>query len=472
MHVIKWALLAGIFILSSVYATAQITGIKIVGDTCNSLTLDLQALGTSSSPYFFWNFGDPASGINDTITITGTSPSPFPTHTFSGPGVYTVCVSLQEPGDPVTTVCRTISIGLCCNGVIQARDTCLNNGTSFSITTTASITSVLWNFGDPASGAANTSGLLSPSHTFSGIGTYTVTASVTAPCGIFNISYPITIVNCGSTSPCSGTIRMRDSCLQNGAVFNVISSSAISSVTWSFGDPASGSSNSSTLLSPSHVFSGAGSYSVSAIVTAACGVYTAIYTATVINCAVPCFAGIVFSDSCAGNSSAFSISTASAINSINWNFGDPSSGTLNSATSRSANHKYDNPGSYNVTATVNLACGQIVVDRSVTIVNCVKELEGCSCILPGGFTPNGDGQNDVFYARSEDMRTVKNMRVYNRWGQLIYERENVPPNDVAVGWDGKYQGQLCAPDIYMYYVNGICNSGKEILVKGDVMIIR
>lgn len=93
-----------------------ITGIKINGDTCNTTDIAFQALGTSSSPYFFWNFGDPASGVNDTVTIIGTSPSAFPTHSFSSPGIYEVCVSFQEPGAAVSTVCRSISIGLCnCN---------------------------------------------------------------------------------------------------------------------------------------------------------------------------------------------------------------------------------------------------------------------------------------------------------------------------------------------------------------------
>lgn len=92
----------------------SITGIKLVGDTCDlPASIAFQAEGTSNSPYFFWNFDDPASGVNDTITITGFSPTPFPTHTFTAPGNYTVCVQFQEPGFPVTTVCKTISIGNC-----------------------------------------------------------------------------------------------------------------------------------------------------------------------------------------------------------------------------------------------------------------------------------------------------------------------------------------------------------------------
>ncbi len=112
-------------------ASAQITGIKISGDPCTTLTFPIQVSGTSSSPYFFWNFGDTASGVNDTITILGGATVPFPTHTFTKPGVYTVCATFQEPGAPITTICRTFIIGLCCNGIISSLDSCLGSNTSF-----------------------------------------------------------------------------------------------------------------------------------------------------------------------------------------------------------------------------------------------------------------------------------------------------------------------------------------------------
>lgn len=95
-------------------AGPSITGIKLVGDTCElPANIAFQAEGTSFSTYFFWSFGDPASGINDTITITGLSSTPFPSHTFTAPGNYTVCVQFKEPGFPVSTVCRTLKIGQC-----------------------------------------------------------------------------------------------------------------------------------------------------------------------------------------------------------------------------------------------------------------------------------------------------------------------------------------------------------------------
>lgn len=183
-------------------ANAQIRGIKISGDTCTSQTLALQAEGTSSSPYFSWDFGDPASGTRNTITITGTSPSPFPTHTFTSVGIYNVCVSFQEPGSPVSTVCRRISIGLCCTGIISTRDSCLQNSILFSLETSATINTITWNFGDPDSGVNNTSTSRSPSHQFSGPGQFVIEAIVNFSCGIRTLERTVTITSC-NTSPSS-----------------------------------------------------------------------------------------------------------------------------------------------------------------------------------------------------------------------------------------------------------------------------
>ncbi len=177
--------------------STDITGIKINGDTCNTDGIAFQAVGTSNSPYFFWDFDDPASGTNDTITITGLSPFAFPTHTFSSPGIYNVCVSFQEPGLPVETVCRSISIGLCCNNAtIMSSDTCLENNIAFSIITDAVINSVIWNFGDTASGLNNTANTINPTHIFSEAGTYQVQAIANLDCGADTITKTISVVNC------------------------------------------------------------------------------------------------------------------------------------------------------------------------------------------------------------------------------------------------------------------------------------
>jgi len=127
--------------------------------------------------------------------------------------------------------------------------------------------SVSWNFDDPSSRANNTSTSFIPTQFFSATGNYNVTAKVNATCGSFQINYPLQIVNC-STS-CTGTIVSEDSCLSSGTTFQVVFNNTISSKVWNFVDPASGASNCSSALTPTHVFSRTGVFTILSIVTAA-----------------------------------------------------------------------------------------------------------------------------------------------------------------------------------------------------------
>jgi gliding motility-associated-like protein len=270
-------------LIHSVCSFGQITGIKIVGDTCSNLTLSLQAEGTSSSPYFFWNFDDPQSGINDTITITGLSPSPFPTHTFSSPGIYSVCVSFQEPNSPISNICRTLSMGLCCDGFINYTDSCFQNNIAFTYNTGATINNINWNFGDTASGANNSSNSLNPLHQFTSVGNYTVIATVNATCGIITDTAIISIVNC-NPAPCIGTIQCRDTCLSNTTSLLINSTYPIIAINWNFDDPNSGILNTSTTKNTNHQFTSSNIYKVRAIVNFNCGLDTLYKNIEIINC--------------------------------------------------------------------------------------------------------------------------------------------------------------------------------------------
>ena len=86
--------------------------------------------------------------------------------------------------------------------------------------------------------------------------------------------------------------------------------------------------------------------------------------------------------------------------------------------------------------------------------------------VPNAFSPNADGENDVLYVRSA-ITTEIEFRVFDRWGELIFESKNV--ND---GWDGKFRDKLVDPDVYDYYLKAICISGEEQIIKGNITLIR
>lgn len=106
---------------------------------------------------------------------------------------------------------------------------------------------------------------------------------------------------------------------------------------------------------------------------------------------------------------------------------------------------------------------------SVTVfVRC----NGSLVFIPNSFTPNGDGRNDFFFPRGEGIAVMTIFRVFNRWGELIFERKNVPLNDERSGWDGRFQGKELPPDVYVYTMQSRCSSGEILNWKGDVTLLR
>ncbi len=258
------------------------TAINITGDSC-SLLREMKIVGKSLSSYFMWNFGDTASGTKDTALMYAWNDTMFPQHVFSKPGSYNVCVTFAEPGKDTTTLCATVKVGICCDGMIISYDTCLQNRIVFSFVANNTPDSILWDFGDTASGKDNQSKNLKPDHTFTSVGKYQVNVIVYLPCGILKRSFQKTIVNC-DPALCTGDINCNDTCLNTGASFSINSSYPVLSVSWDFDDPASGANNTSQLLQIKHTFSSVGSYRVQAIVRFNCGIDTLFRTVVMLDC--------------------------------------------------------------------------------------------------------------------------------------------------------------------------------------------
>ena len=87
--------------------------------------------------------------------------------------------------------------------------------------------------------------------------------------------------------------------------------------------------------------------------------------------------------------------------------------------------------------------------------------------IPNAFTPNNDGVDDVFYLRSKGLRQLNYFRVFDRWGQLLFET-----NNEDVGWDGTFKGVKLPPAVYVYELNAVCSTGATVEKKGNVTLIR
>lgn len=317
--------------------------------------------------------------------------------------------------------------------------------TDNSSTTSGSVTGWYWDFGDGETSIANNA-----THAYVNPGTYTVS----------HVAY--------SSNGCNDTSRKtieiyflpqaqfyhNSACIGNVTQFVDSTKTLSGSVVtwqWNFGD-----SQTSLIQNPQHAFSSANNYTVSLIATTSFGCRDSIQKVVTV---VP------------GPQADFSINPnpVEALETVNftdlstgpaslvnwyWAFGDSTA-----ANTQNTTHAYSSQGEF-----------------SVLLV--VKDINGCldsarkdiSIILlpdvPTAFSPNGDGQNDFFLVRGGPFKTV-NVRVYNNWGQLIFES-----NDQAEGWNGTFKGVEQPIGVFVWVVEVEMLNGNKIKKTGDVTLLR
>ncbi len=107
-------------------------------------------------------------------------------------------------------------------------------------------------------------------------------------------------------------------------------------------------------------------------------------------------------------------------------------------------------------------------DKVSIIVVC----NGGNVFMPNTFSPNGDGANDVFYPRGSGLFKIKNLRIFNRWGEVVFEKNSFNANDVSAGWDGTFKGVKLNPEVFVYTIDIICDNNSILNYKGNVALIQ
>ncbi len=87
--------------------------------------------------------------------------------------------------------------------------------------------------------------------------------------------------------------------------------------------------------------------------------------------------------------------------------------------------------------------------------------------VPSVFTPNGDGNNDLLFARGWGIRQLLEFTVYNRWGEQVFFSQ-----DISEGWDGRHRGQIQPGETYYYRVKAETYDGRFLEKEGMVNLIR
>ena len=98
--------------------------------------------------------------------------------------------------------------------------------------------------------------------------------------------------------------------------------------------------------------------------------------------------------------------------------------------------------------------------------------------IPNIFSPNNDGQNDVFRIRGAGVAEIKQFRIYNRWGEEVFQcRTSLRQAQGRLaledcGWDGTYHGKDAPVGVYVYYVEVVLLNGETMVKRGNVTLVR
>ncbi len=87
--------------------------------------------------------------------------------------------------------------------------------------------------------------------------------------------------------------------------------------------------------------------------------------------------------------------------------------------------------------------------------------------FPKAFTPNGDGSNDKIYVRGWGLKELLELKIYNRWGEIVYES-----NDLNEGWDGTFRGQPQNVETYIYTIRVLTFEDEILSKKGNFSLMR
>ncbi|MBU3676096.1 MAG: T9SS type B sorting domain-containing protein [Chitinophagaceae bacterium] len=97
----------------------------------------------------------------------------------------------------------------------------------------------------------------------------------------------------------------------------------------------------------------------------------------------------------------------------------------------------------------------------------IRVADGPYITLPNAFTPNGDGLNDFFSILYAGYKKLNYMRIYNRWGELVYQTA-----DFRKGWDGKHKGRDAEVGTYFWIISANNTNDQAEILKGDITLIR
>lgn len=389
-----------------------------------------------------WKFGDGNTGA-------GTNP----THTYAAAGSYTATLVVTSNAGCVDSVQRQVLVVPGATANFQVTTGCVGTPAVFqdlSVSTGGVITGWNWDFGN----GTGTSTQQNPVYNYPAGGNYTVTLALTVTGGCNatttqNISIDDKPTAQFTVNPAQGcaplTVALEDNSLANGAILDAWD--------WTISD-----GQISTLQDPIIVCPIPGIYDVTLIVTTAGGCSDTAVVVGAITVFPQVTAAFVNSPQITtefDREITFSDQSTNATQ-WDWDFDDGQTSTQQNPVIA-----YADTGFYTITLIANNQFNCPDTAQGVVVINPLATF-----FVPSAFTPNGDGNNDVFMGKGTNIKTYE-MAIFNRWGDRVFTTLNP-----ALGWDGTERGTPLCTDVYVYRIKLTNTLGDEQEYRGKVVLLR
>lgn len=335
---------------SLTYNGLEIFEIPVANFTANakceydSVIFSNQSTISTGSLSYSWSFGDLTSS-----TQTATK------HKYALAGKYNVALTATSAQGCLNVQNRSVFINYKPNALFATDTVCIGNSNSFVNNTTitkGAVTNYNWSFGDGFSSSS-----LSPTHTYSKAGFYSVVLITESDSGCFDT---VSLVSGVNPRP-QMAFNVANVCLGDKMTpsnSTTISSGTISTWNWNFGD-----GNTSTSKTPDHTYSSKGTYTVKLVATSSLGCSDSLTKQVVVDNVI--VAGFNTNDICLGDTAFFANTTNTSCGTISayqWKFGDGAS-----SSAKDPFRVYTSAGSYKVELIVVQAGGNR--DTFTTTIN-------------------------------------------------------------------------------------------------------
>ena len=414
-------------------------------DACNSLKVDF-SITTPANTRFTFFYGD---GLLDSSQVKSFS------HFYSSPNFYSPSLLLYDNLGCIASVGGPQAIkvlGAIPNFARDKKEFCDSGSVFFTNYTIANdpIISSVWNFDDGSTSTAQ-----DPVHSFNVPDQYAVSLNVTTQAGCSS-SIVDTIRVYRTPDPSIGSLDVV--CINTPVLFNGNLAFADTAITWKWD---LGNGNNSSTQNASSVYTQAGTYKVSLEAANRLGCKNSD-TKDIVVAPLPVITMGPDPVIPVGTGINLPVTYSSNVRFYTWT---PASNlSCDDCAVPYANPKFTTR--YKISVIDSNGCKA----SSAVTVNVVCNNK--NYFVPNTFTPNGDGTNDVFYPRGSSIDRIQSMRVFNRWGQVVFEKKNFMVNSISEGWNGIYQGKPANMDTYVYMIEYLCENGEIVTLKGNVTLLR